>query len=104
MLGEADQQNVSMRMREGWEPCLPEEYPEMASVLVEKIGKKGVIEVGGLMLCRASEAKMRARDKYHERQAEAQIEGVESALMSNSDSRMPIQRPQTKSKTTFGSR
>lgn len=104
ILGEPDQQNVSMRMREGWEPCEPKDYPEMASIITEKVGGKQIIEVGGLMLCRAPAGKMAARAAYHENQAEAQMAGVESALMSNSDDRMPIQRPSTKTRTTFGSR
>lgn len=102
ILGDADQQNVSMRMREGWTPCRPEDYPEMETLVGVKVGNNDVIEVGGLMLCHASEAKMAARDRYHAEKSEAQIEGVESALMSNSDPRMPIQRPQTRTKTVFG--
>mgnify|MGYP003628830840 CR=1 FL=1 len=29
MLGEDDNRNVSMRYREGWEPCLAEDHPEL---------------------------------------------------------------------------
>ena len=29
MLGEKDNRNVSMRYREGWEPCLAEDHPEL---------------------------------------------------------------------------
>ena len=108
ILGQADRQNVSTRFREGWEPApaddpLYAEFQHFADSTTPW-GQKGVIEVGGLMLCRASKSKMRSRDRYHAQQAESQMAAVESQLMSQSDSRMPIEKPDIRTKTTFGSR
>jgi hypothetical protein len=108
ILGQPDQQNVSTRFREGWEVApaddpLYAEFQHFASANTPW-SKKGVIEVGGLMLCRAPRGKMAARDRYHREQADAQMRAVESQLMSQSDARMPIEKPSIQTKTTFGSR
>lgn len=102
--GEDDARNVSMRMREGWEPCEAKDYPEMISLVDRERGwgAKGCIEVGGLLLCRAPEEKMAARDRAHHQKAEQQLEAVDSQLLSNSDARMPIQQPQRRTTVTFG--
>lgn len=106
ILGNPDSQNVSTRFREGWEPAPADEYPDFQHLTDAegKWGKKGCIEVGGLMLCRASRRKMAARDAYHERMASNQMQAVESQLLGESDSRMPIEKPSVRTKTTFGSR
>lgn len=104
--GKADPQNLSMRVREGWEPCPADEYPEMASLSDDssEFGRKGQIEVGGLLLCRAPIEMVEARRAYYHKQATGQMAAVEAQMMKNSDSRMPIQKPERRSETTFGSR
>lgn len=104
MVGQADNQNFSMRAREGWEPVRAEEYPELTDLvdLQTTWGQRGNIEVGGLLLCRCAEELMRQRDAHYEAQAEMQMEAVDNALMRESDPRMPIHRPERKSTTTFG--
>lgn len=106
IMGNPDNQNVSTRFREGWEAAPAEEYPEF-STLVDTTngwGKKGCIEIGGLMLCRAPASKMAARERWHQDKSQAQMTAVESQLMSESDARMPMERPDIRTKTTFGSR
>lgn len=107
ILGNPDQQNVSTRFREGWEPAPADDelYADFQHFADSNTpwSQKGVIEVGGLMLCRAPRSKMAARDRYHAKQADAQMRAVESQLMSQSDERMPIQKPDIRTKTTFGS-
>lgn len=108
ILGQPDQQNVSTRFREGWEVAPADDplYADFQHFADSKSPwhQKGVIEVGGLMLCRAPRSKMAARDRYYAKQADAQMAAVESQLMSQSDARMPIEKPDVRTKTTFGSR
>lgn len=105
-MGQADNRNVSMKLREGWEPCRIDEYPEMQSVFDKDshYGKRGNIEIGGLMLCRAPQELMQQRQSHYTRMADQQMEAVDNQLASQSDSRMPISKPQRTTKTTFGSR
>lgn len=104
MVGTADNQNLSMRMREGWEPCRSEDYPEMETLSDphSKWGEKGNIEVGGLLLCRCATEIMEQRDQYYRQQADAQMQAVDNQLLRESDPRMPIHRPERKSSSTFG--
>lgn len=104
MVGQADNQNLSMRMREGWEPCKVEDYPEMQTLHDPHSthGQRGHIEVGGLLLCRCAEEIMRQRNEYHAQQASAQMQAVDNQLLRESDPRMPIHRPERKSNSTFG--
>ena len=55
ILGESDNINVSGRFREGWEPVLSENHPELKiqSDYGSEFAKKGNIEIGGLLLCKA---------------------------------------------------
>lgn len=51
-LGTADPSNISSRLREGYEPCKAEDYPEMMMYATTEGRFKGGIEMGGLLLCR----------------------------------------------------
>lgn len=103
--GEADNRNVSMRFREGWEPVMADEYPEIIMVKDHRNDwhKNGHIEVGGLVLCRAPKEKMDARRRHYEQLAANQMQAVDNDLMRDSDARMPILAPERKTNTTFGS-
>ena len=52
ILGSADPSNISSKLREGYEPCKAEEYPELMMHATTEGRFKGNIEVGGLLLCR----------------------------------------------------
>ena len=54
MLGEKDNRNVSMRYREGWEPCLAEDHPELMIMSDADTTYEGNVVIGGLMLCKCS--------------------------------------------------
>lgn len=102
--GEPDNRNVSMRFREGWEPVMAEEYPEVVVVKDHRNDwhKNGHIEVGGLVLCRAPKEKIEQRQRYYEQQAQAQLDAVDNNFMRENDPRMPLLAPERISKTTFG--
>ncbi len=51
-LGNADPSNISSKLREGYEPCKAEEYPELMMHAAIEGRFKGGIEIGGLLLCR----------------------------------------------------
>ena len=106
--GLSDNANMSMRIREGWEPCRADEFendPNMMSLITDKNSewaKKGAIEVGGLILCKAPKEKMDKRNAYYLNVANTQMEAIDAQLMSQSDARMPILRPERQTTTTFG--
>jgi hypothetical protein len=51
-MGTADPSNISSKLREGYEPCKAEDYPELMMHATTEGRFKGGIEVGGLLLCR----------------------------------------------------
>jgi hypothetical protein len=101
-MGQADPSNISSKMREGYEPCKAEEYPELMMHAATEGRFKGGIEVGGLLLCRIPEEFMAQRAKYYEQQSKAQVESVDNNFLRENDPRMPLFSDK-KSKVTFGS-
>lgn len=101
MVGNADPKNISMRFREGYEPCKAEEYPELMMHEVEDGRFKGGIEIGGLLLCRIPEEFVKQAADYYAKQNTAQMESVDNSFMRNSDPRMPLFKDR-RSEVTFG--
>jgi hypothetical protein len=101
-MGQADPSNISSKMREGYEPCKAEEYPELMMHAATEGRFKGGIEVGGLLLCRIPEEFMAQRAKYYEQQSRSQVESVDNNFLRENDPRMPLFSDK-KSKVTFGS-
>jgi hypothetical protein len=54
------------RCAEGWEPVKAVDHPELQ---LYGNSATGNVEIGGLMLCKCSTEKMRARDEYYNAQA-----------------------------------
>jgi len=100
-LGNLDNSNVSTRMREGWVPCKAEDHPEMKLLEERNSRFPGAIEVGGLILCKATVEQMAPRAEYHEKMNRGQLEAVDNNLMRVEDPRMPI-FSQKSSSTSFG--
>jgi len=101
MLNNADPRNISVKLREGWEPVNIEEQPKFR-LLVSGEGKfKDHIEIGGLLLFKTPVEFIEQRTKYYDDQTRAQEEAVDNNLMRQSDVRMPIFKEGTSS-TTFG--
>jgi hypothetical protein len=86
VMGQAEPNNVSKSLREGWEPVRAEDHPEMALFA----NKSGNVEIGGLMLCKAPTELLESRTAYYEDQARRQMESVDAQLMRNNDPRMPL--------------
>jgi hypothetical protein len=89
-------------MREGYEPCKAEEYPEMMMHATQEGRFKGGIEIGGLLLCRIPEEFMVQRAAYYDNQNKAQMDSVDNTFMKDSDPRMPL-FSEKRTKVTFGS-
>lgn len=88
-MGNSDARNVSVKIREGWEPCPVSEYPEFAHL---KNDSTNQIEYGGLMLCRMPEEIVAQRNAYFHKRAQDQINAVDNNIMRESDPRMPIRK------------
>ena len=102
IMGQQDPSNISSKLREGYEPCKAEEYPEMMMHATMDGRFKGSIEIGGLMLCRIPEEFMKQRADYYSGQNKAQMDSVDNNFMRESDPRMPL-FSEKKSKVSFGS-
>jgi len=101
-MGVADPSNVSSKLREGYEPCKAEEYPELMMHASTEGRFKGGIEVGGLLLCRIPEEFLKQRAEYYSKQNKAQMDSVDNNFLRESDPRMPL-FAEKRSKVTFGS-
>ncbi len=103
LLGAADNRNVSTRMREGWVPVKSEDHPELKDVMNDRDGMfEGCIEIGGLVLCKASREAIEARTKYYDKRNADQIRSVEENFMRENDPRMPLLQPESRTEVTFG--
>ena len=101
-LGVADPSNISSKLREGYEPCKAEDYPELMMHATTEGRFKGGIEVGGLLLCRIPEEFLRQRAEYYAKQNKAQMDSVDNNFMREEDPRMPL-FSENKTKVSFGS-
>lgn len=100
-LSQADPRNLSGKLREGWEPVNVEEQPQFQLLIDPNSRFKDNIEIGGLLLCKTPVEFVDQRNTFYQRQAENQMEAVDSNLMRQSDPRMPLFK-ESKSSTTFG--
>ena len=101
-MGQADPSNISSKMREGYEPCKAEDYPELMMHAATEGRFKGGIEIGGLLLCRIPAEFMEQRAKYYEQQSKSQVDSVDNNFLRENDPRMPL-FSEKKTKVTFGS-
>ena len=102
MVGVEDKANMSKRIREGWEPVRAEEHPEFEAPTIEEGRHAGVIGVGGLLLAKMPVETVEQRRAYYNQMATQQMEAVDSNLMRESDSRMPLSSPERRTQVTFG--
>ena len=101
-MGQADPSNISSKLREGYEPCKAEDYPELMMHATVEGRFKGGIEIGGLLLCRIPEEFLKQRADYYDKQNKSQIDSVDNNFLRENDPRMPL-FSERKTKVTFGS-
>jgi hypothetical protein len=103
-LGVADPGNISSKLREGYEPCKAEDYPELMMHASTEGRFKGNIEVGGLLLCRIPSELLEQRMKYYDDKNKMQMESVDNTFLRERDARSNMSMiVDKKSKVTFGS-
>lgn len=102
MVGKADPSNISSKLREGYEPCKADEYPELLVHATEEGRFKGNVEIGGLLLCRIPSEFLVQRAAYYANLNKAQMESVDNNFLRDSDPRMPL-FSEKRSKVSFGS-
>jgi hypothetical protein len=101
LANDADNLNVSSKMREGWEPVKHSEHPEVNIPANPDSRFKDSIEIGGLLLCKMPQEMVDQRNEYYRQKAEAQEKAVDNNLMRQNDPRMPLFSDK-KSTTSFG--
>jgi hypothetical protein len=88
--------------REGWEPCKAEDHPEMLSDFAAfGLQATGIIEIGGLVLCKSTVENARARKAYYENATLAQTQAVDQNFLRENDPRMPLFK-ESRTKVSFG--
>lgn len=102
IMGIADPTNMSKSLREGWEPCRLEDHAEMMLAVDGDAKNSGLIEVGGLVLCKIPLEMFNQRQDYYMKQAQGQMESVDAQVDRENDKRMPIFN-ERQTKVTFGS-
>ena len=100
--GQTDARNISIKIREGWEPVKIEEQPQYA-LLVNGEGRwKDCVQVGDVLLCKTPEEMAEQRNNHYLKQSEQQIKAVDNNLMKQNDPRMPLFKESSSSTTRGG--
>ena len=100
-LNEADPRNVSMKLREGWEPVKATEQPHMQIVADINSRHPGCVEIGGLLLCKTPIELVEQRNEYYQNQANNQMDSVNNNFMKENDPRAPLFKDH-KTSVSFG--
>ena len=101
MLGIDDPSNFSRKVREGWETCRIEDHVEMKLSVSAEAAASGLIEVGGLVLCKMPTEMVEQREAYYQQHGKAQMDSVDNSFMKENDPRMPLFKDRD-SRVTFG--
>lgn len=102
MMGAADPANMAKAKREGWVPCQAEDHPEMLSDFAAfGLKPQGLIEIGGLVLCKSTVENAKAREVYYANMSNASVESVDNNFLRENDPRMPLFSEKS-SKVSFG--
>lgn len=102
IMGSEDPTNMSRSLREGWEPCRLDDHPELMLSVDAGAVNAGLVEVGGLILCKMPQEMWNQRQAYYEGLANGQMESVDANLARENDSRMPLFN-ERQTKVSFGS-
>ena len=100
--GEHDATNFSRSLKEGWEPCKLEDHLEITGTVLPGAKHSGLIEVGGLILCKRPSSMTQQRSEHYRKITAGQMDTVDRSLMRESDERMPLFKERS-SKVKFGS-
>ena len=94
--------NASQAFREGWEPVVSAEYPELKVMSDRGSDYPDNVVVGGLLLCaRPSEIGIEI-DEHRQTEVNSQMEAVDRNYFREQDPRMPMLQSERKSRISFG--
>lgn len=86
ILGQPDDRNMMSKQDEGWVPVKREDHPEL-----QFSGKtSGLVEIGGLVLCKTPTEFVEQRNEWFRRHTDDQSNAVDANLMRENDPRMPM--------------
>lgn len=104
MMGTPDPANMARARREGWVPCKAADHPEISQDFAAfgLAPASDLIEIGGLVLCKAPTELIGQRDAYYADMTQKQAQSVDNNFLRENDPRMPLFR-EGKSRTSFGS-
>ena len=102
MLGAPDPQNISGKLREGYEPVKAEDYPELMMHASSEGRFKGGIEIGGLVLCSIPTEFLKQREAYFANINKQTMESVDNNFMKDSHPTMS-KFSEKSTKVQFGS-
>jgi len=101
ILGTSDPTNVSKKRREGWEFCRAEDHKDLLMSIDPDATNSGLIEVGGLILCKIPTEIKESRDNYYKENNRKQLESVDNNWMRENDPRM-TKFSEKNTKVSFG--
>ena len=98
-----DRQNISARLREGYEFVRKDEYPDFEAPVMESGRYEGVFGVGGLILARIPLETVQERTDYFAAKSQDLMDAVDHDMMrENAHSTMTIDKPNRQTRVTFG--
>ena len=103
-VGVEDRNNVSARMREGWEFVKQEEIPDFPLPTIEHGKHAGVISVGGLILAKIPVETVAERSDYYKNRNIQQNEALDNNMFNELDGNNSYVKYSSdrKSKVNFG--
>ena len=100
-VGQADQKNVSARLREGWEFVRADEYPDMEWPSIDTGRWNGVIAVGGLMLARIPVETIAERSSYFNQLTKDKDDAIANDPLKDQHPSMPVHN-ESRTRVSFG--
>lgn len=85
-----DDANMNRRMRDGWIPVKASDYPNLARLADRRRNSQDTIEIGGLILCKMPEDRVKARNEHFAHLSEQQVRSVNAALQQVQHPSMPM--------------
>lgn len=85
-----DARNMSSKLREGWEPVTVEDQPKFRLISPKTGEFKGLVEVGGLLLCKMPTEFVNQRRAYYRNLTQNQTDGIVNDYFRENDPRAPV--------------
>ena len=79
--GHDDPMNMNKRFREGWTPVKYDEAPELVPYVDQSAKQSGLIEIGGLVLCKMPAERLAVKAAYFKNKRDRQSESMEQDLL-----------------------